>query len=499
MGRPEADKISMAQVSAHPVVKAPKLSSTIVLIVSGSSLTSLLTFLRNLLIARLISVEDFGIAATFAIALTVAEMATSFGIHQFIVQDKDGNNPKFQATLQAFNLVRGIVSAAVLFASGHWIAGFMGLPDLGWAYQVLAVVPLCNGLLHYDMFRMVREMNYLPSILATTVPAFLSLCLVWPLSQMFGDFRISLWASVSQFVLMMVVSHLVAKRSYQLRFDRAVIRRAVLFGWPLLINHVLLFAVFNGERLIVGRELGMAELGILSMGITLTLTPILILANSTQRFFLPQLSQAQDTPDRFMFLTAVVFQTMLLLGAVFMIAVVFLGGPAVLFLLGEDYLPLLAILPALGMVQFLRAMQNGTSVIPLSKGQTKIEMFANVVRVAVLPVSWWAATQGVDVLTIIWLAVLAEILSLCTLQIRVHKRIGLPFKRISLPLVLVLILTGTLLGYSMIPAVSAVLPYPIVICASFGLLLAAFLTAKDLHSFLTDWRGTAVDHEPQPK
>ena len=57
-----------------------------------------------------------------------------------------------------------------------------------------------------------------------------------------------------------LVSHLVAERPYRLVLDREIMAESLRFGWPLLVNGVLLFVVFNGDRVIVGHGLGMATL-----------------------------------------------------------------------------------------------------------------------------------------------------------------------------------------------------------------------------------------------
>ena len=75
------------------------------LILSGNAAASLLLFARNLVIARLIPVEDYGIASTFAIAMSVVEMASQLGLQQMIVQAREGEDPHFQAALQGFTAV----------------------------------------------------------------------------------------------------------------------------------------------------------------------------------------------------------------------------------------------------------------------------------------------------------------------------------------------------------------------------------------------------------
>ena len=365
------------------------------LILSGNAATALLTLARNLLVARLIRVEDFGIAATFAISLALVEMMSALGMQQQIVQSKDGNDPRLQAALQGFQVLRAATNAVVLFLLARPIAQFLGVPQVTWAYQVIAVVPLLNGLIHFDVYRMNRQMKYLPAVLTTAVPALISVLAIWPLHLLYGDYRVMLYAVLIQGVLAVAMSHLVAERRYALVFDRAIMANSLRFGWPLLINGILLFVVFNGEKLIVGRELGMAMLAIFAMGFTLTLTPTLVMAKSVQSFFLPQLSAAKEDAAAFAHLAMATLQASLLNGAAMVVAVVLIGAPLVHVLLGPKYEGLLPFLTWLAILQALRVFKSGGAVVALARAKTENAMVANLFRVLSLPLSWYvAATSG---------------------------------------------------------------------------------------------------------
>lgn len=404
------------------------------LILSGNAFGSLMMLVRNLLVARLVSVEDYGIAATFAISMAIVEMMSTLGLQQLIVQDTDGNNPKLQSGLQGFHLMRSVFSAGVLFVLAHPIAQFLGIPEIAWAYQVLAIVPLLNGFTHFDIYRRQRQMVYLPSILSTAVPAFLSVLLVWPLFTYFGDFRVMLYAVMVQAIGTVVLSQLTASRPYRLSLDRDVIWRSLGFGWPLLINNILLFAVFQGEKLIVGRELGMEVLALFAMGFTLTLTPTLVLAKSTQSFFLPQLSAAKDDPDRFGRLAMATMQAGLTNGLFLLTGVVLLGAPAVHFLLGGKYDLLIPYLIWLAILQAARVFKTGSSVVALSQGRTTNTMISNMFRAVSLVPSFYVATSGGDLVLIIWIATLAELCGFAASVLLVRARIGLNLGPMVLPI-----------------------------------------------------------------
>jgi O-antigen/teichoic acid export membrane protein len=413
-----------------------------VMILSGNALGSVLLLVRTLIVARLIPVEDFGIAATFALSMAVVEMLSALGLQQQIVQARDGNDPRLQAGLQGFQVLRGLVSGAILFLLAGPISRFLGVPEVMWAYQLLALVPVMNALVHFDIYRMNRAMVYLPGILTVTVPALVSVVILWPLAAIWNDWRVMLYAILAQGLAGLVTSHLVAERPYRLILDRAIMLQSLRFGWPLLANGILLFLVFNGEKLIVGRELGMATLAIFSMGFTLTLTPTLVMARSAQSFFLPQLSASpeggpeggpdggpeQDGKSGFAALAMATLQAHLVFAMLMVTGAVLVGPQLVHLLLGPRYEDLVPVLTLLAILQGIRVFKGGPSTVALARAQTENAFVANILRVALLPVAWIVVAQGGTLLMLILLGILGEVLgafvAFALLRWRLKLRLG---------------------------------------------------------------------------
>lgn len=378
------------------------------LILSGNAFGSLMLLVRNLAVARLISVEDYGIAATFAISMAVVEMASGLGLQQLIIQDKTGDDPRLQAGLQGFNLLRSLLSGLALYLLADPIARFLGIPDIAWAYQLLALVPVMRGFEHFDIHRLNRKMQFRPLIITKTLPALISVISLWPLYQAFGDYRVMLYAVLIQWALVVITSHLVAERRYQLSFDSAIMGRGLRFGWPLLVNNILLFVVFQGDKLVVGRELGMGTLAIFAMGITLTLTPTLVSAASEQQFFLPQLSAKTADTTQFTQLAMAAMQTSLVSGLTLILLMLLLGTPLVHVLLGSKYESLPPLLIWMAILQAVRTFKVGGTVVALAQAHTANAMFANAVRILALPIAYYVTVQGGTLLQVIWIATLGE-------------------------------------------------------------------------------------------
>ena len=121
---------------------------------------------------------------------------------------------------------------------------------------------------------------------------------IYPFFLIFGDYRVALFASLLQYALRLGMTHALATSRYRLGFDRGIAAHAFRFGVPIL-NALLLFAIFQGDRMIVANRLGLTDLAVFSLAFMLTLMPANVLAQTQQRLFLPKLAPMQDRPGAF--------------------------------------------------------------------------------------------------------------------------------------------------------------------------------------------------------
>lgn len=457
-----------------------------VVLFSGNSFFYLLLFARNLVVARLLSVEDYGIASAFTISVAIVEMLAALGLPQYIIQNEDGDNPRLQSNLHGFNFLRSFLPAGALFLAAYPMAAFFRIPELAWAFQLLAVSPIMLGLTHFDIHRVQRQMEYTPRILSNLIPAVISVVALWPLHHIFGDYRVMLYSLLIQWVLTAVFSHLLAKRSFKMTFDREIMMSVFRFGWPILLSSIVLFVIFNGEKLVVGRVLGLEVLALFAMGTTLTLTPTLVLETSIQSFFLPQLSKNQKNPAEFQRLSMAIIQAYLLLGLMFVIGVVLLGGPVVHLLLGAKYEALIPILPWLALLQVLRMFKAGGNAISLAMSQTENSMIAGLARVFVLPFAWYAAVETGDFLSIVWIATVGELIGFGLSIGLIWWRLGISTRPIALSVGLTLIcmvLVGLYASLKYMTA-SSVVSLGVVLVLIFAVSLVAACSMQHLRHYV---------------
>src|ERR1041385_4206044 len=122
----------------------------------------ILKFLRSIVVARILSPPDFGIAATFVITMQFLEMLSDLGADKLLVQCKEEESRRLQQLSQLMTMVRGVLIGLLILALAGPIAHLFRTPDAVGAYRWLALVPVIRGLTHQDLIRMQRELRFGP-------------------------------------------------------------------------------------------------------------------------------------------------------------------------------------------------------------------------------------------------------------------------------------------------------------------------------------------------
>lgn len=394
---------------------------------------ALMSLVRNIIIARLLAAEDFGIASTFAITFALIEMLSDLGVNTLIVQARDGNRPTFQASLHSIQLVRGLFGGLVLFLLAGPYALVLGAEEAIWAFQALAIVPVLRGLWHLDIFRLQRKMRFRAFAITTVLSQVLAVLAIWPLAQLTLNYQIMLWSILIHQFSFTAATYFFAERRFRIAWDWAVVKRTLIFGVPLLGNSILLFGIFHGDRLIVANQLGLETLAWFAVAMTLTLTPSMVLAKTLQALSLPQLAKCQDDRKRFEEISVDTFEACIFVGTSMALCFALVGAPALILLFSAKYAAGLDILTWLAIMNAVRLMKAGPNIIATSKGETTNPLYANIARCLFLPVAFIALVEGAPILVLVWLAILGEAVAVLVSIALLRLRLDVSLREIIVP------------------------------------------------------------------
>lgn len=400
------------QHSARPDIVSALRSG--LFLIGGSGAGFVLRFMRNVLVARLISVEDYGIASTFMVAVAFVEMSTNLNIGQLMIQDRRGDDPAFVAATKGVNVARGILLGLGLFAFAGPIARLFSQPDLVWAYQVLAVIPVINAFAHPDMQRLQRSMRFAPMLAGDVGMLGLTLLLVWPLALWLGDYRIMLAVYVIEVLVRVAISFAMAERPFRIGWAGDVAMKALKFAWPLTLGGLMTFAALQGDRIIVANRFGAETLGLFSAAMTMIMPPVSQAAALVRTFFLPLLARVQDEADRFAHRARFTLQATLCTGLLTVVGFALAGPPVFLVVFGERYAAGTVFVGILGIAFGMQLAKAGPTVVAMARGHTMNMLLSNLARLVFLPLALWVAIRGGSAVEVVTVGAIGQVVSLGT-------------------------------------------------------------------------------------
>lgn len=378
----------------------------------GQALTYGCSFVRLAILARILDKADLGVAATFSITIVLLEMISNISLNRLVVQSKEGDSSSFQGMLHLLEASRGLLNAAVLFILAWPISHFFKIPEARWAFQSLAVVPLLRGFVHLDINRLEREMNFRPRIVAEVIPQILITAAVWPMAAWLKDYSALLWLLLAMAAFTLAASHLTAKRSYRWSWENSYLAEVLRFGWPLMLNGLLLYLVSQGDRLLVGNQYNMESLAVYTVAASLALTPGEVLRYINRSVMLPLLAGLQGLPLQFRKAYAQCGEVLTILSGLLTGSLVIMGEAVLVVVFSDKYASGGPLIIPFAIAGGLWIMRSGPTTAAMALGDTRTVMTATLVRSLGLALAAVAVIAGLPLVWIAWSAVLGEFLAL---------------------------------------------------------------------------------------
>src|SRR5947208_861728 len=147
------------------------------------------SFLRNMILARVLTQADFGVAALCSLTVAMFELTSKMAIGRLIVQDREGGCPRFVATAHFVQFLAALLSSLLIVATAGPLATFFGLQTQVGMFRTLALLPVFAGLQHLDVSRFTREFHFTPAAACEIIPQVIITLAAWPLAIWLKDFR----------------------------------------------------------------------------------------------------------------------------------------------------------------------------------------------------------------------------------------------------------------------------------------------------------------------
>ena len=227
---------------------------------TGLLATKMASFLISLVIARLLTVHEFGV---WGLALSVTAflmVVNDAGVIAAVVQ-WPGRIEDMAATAAGMALAFSVVCYATVFMIAPWFCSIAHAPDATGVIRVVALIIVIDGITAVRSGALMRRFQQ-DKLIKANVIGFAGqapLSIVLALSGA-GAYSLAVGQLAGSIVTGILV-FLFAKLPAELGFDRAVARKLLRFGTPLAASLGVEAILLNADYVIVSRLLGSEQLG----------------------------------------------------------------------------------------------------------------------------------------------------------------------------------------------------------------------------------------------
>lgn len=247
----------------------------------------------NMILARLLTPDEFGVVASITIVTSFADIFTDAGFQKFIIQHEFEDNNimnKYSDVAFTSNAILSVIIYFVIFCFQEKLALVVGCPNAYNGLAVAALTVLCTAFSSISIARFRRELNFKPMFYIRLSSSLIPLVVTVPFAIILKTYWAIVIGTLLQQLFIAILSVCLSKYKPRFRINLKMVSDMIAFSlWNLLETLSIWFAgqanIFIVASLLSSYYLGLYKTGMSSINscmslITASIGPILFSALS---------------------------------------------------------------------------------------------------------------------------------------------------------------------------------------------------------------------------
>ena len=298
----------------------------------------LVTFVVSIVLARILSPDDYGTVALVTVFTTILQVFVDSGLGVALIQKKNADDLDFSSVFY-FNFVVCIVLYAGMFFAAPIIASFYNDLTLIPIIRVISLTIVISGIKGIQQSFVSRNMLFKRFFFSTLGGTIFSAILGVAMAYA----GCGVWAIVAQQLSNTAIDTLILWLTVKWRpkkmFSWERLKTLFSFGWKLLISSLLDTGYSNLRSLVIGKIYSPSDLAYYNQGDKLPSIVITNINTSIASVLLPTLASKQDDRKQLKNMTRRAIKTSTYIIAPLMMGLAFCAPPIVRLILTEKWVP----------------------------------------------------------------------------------------------------------------------------------------------------------------
>lgn len=345
-----------------------------------------ITFLVGLLLARMLTPEEYGLIGIIAIFIAVFNTIVDSGFSNALIRKNDANDTDYSTGFFT-NLVFSVFLFGVLFITAPLIATFFREPQLVSLLRVMGSIIIINAFAIIQRTLLVKKVDFKTQTFVSLISSISSG--VIGIGMAYRGYGV--WSLVGQLVSRQLLNTIFLwifnKWFPKLVFSITSFKEMWTFGWKLLVSSLIDTVWREIYQVVIGKCYSSATLGQYTRAKQFSDICSTNLTSVIQRVSYPVLSSIQDDKIRLKLAYQKVIKTTMFITFVLMLGMAACAKTLIICLIGEQWIeciPMLQIVCLIGMLYPLHAINLNMLQV---QGRTDLFLKLEIIKkcIAIVP------------------------------------------------------------------------------------------------------------------
>lgn len=343
--------------------------------------TMIISFLSNIVLARLLTPDDFGCIGMLLIFIAISNTFVDGGFGSALIQKKKPTDEDY-STVFYWNIGFSIFLYLLLYFSSPLIAGFYNMPILEEVLKVEGIILIINAGTIVQMNQLRKSMMFKKIALINVVSSIVSVIVAIVYAYYGGGIWSLVVQQLLQSALILILLWVTCKWRPLPSFSIESFKNLFSFGGFILISNLFITFTNNFKGLLIGKTFSASTLGYFSQAQKVENVSSTSLAAVVEQVTYPLLVEVKDNPDRMQKVLKQFNNALLALVMPIMFLMCLLAYPIIEFLFTDKWIDSAPILQVLS-IQGIFICIQGTSYNAIAAlGKSKVLFKWSVIKSA---------------------------------------------------------------------------------------------------------------------
>lgn len=385
------------------------------------------SWVSTIIIANILVPDDYGLMALATIISMYASIFSELGFGAAIVQRQEITEDEL-SSLFWFTILTSLLFSVACYWLSYPTAFIFNEPRVIPITKVISILFIINGMQIVPLNLLRKEIKFKLLGLIELVSIIVSCGFMILIAYMGGGVWTLVFGRIILSTTKLGIVYLITSWHPHFHFIFKEIKPFLKFGIKVAGGRTIFYLYENSDKFVIGKYLSAGDLGLYSFAMNLSSIPTDKIVSLIRQVSFPVLSKVQNNKIQFRKYYLNILKIVATVTFPLFVGGYLLGESLIIILLDEKWFQIIFLFKNFCLIQIVVALLSINNIVHISQGRPEWTLYFGIVRVVVMPVSYYIAVgYGLNAMLIPW-ATTYIIISVIWILVTLRK-IGISFTK----------------------------------------------------------------------